>query len=264
MDCLRMHRSACNPLCTKQQLGQSAVASRHPAVQRHCGLSSLRPSCTALQPCNSRPQCSRHSSSRRVHTHVAASETAESVDPYAPGDWRDIDSRSRSRFVNRLNQEHGIEDFVEFHQADGGLAAAYIMHPNGHTLEIHLQGATITRWLTPEGRDLLFTRSDVTYAPGVPINSGIPIAFPQWRDGQLPFNGFADKLQWEVVTTDLDFEFTNSLTSQQDFKEGKAELLIDEDGNSTVPAPVGVIDADDFMDDDVMQEVDEGKHTGRD
>lgn len=43
------------------------------------------------------------------------------------------------RFVNRLNQEHGIEDFVEFHQADGGLAAAYILHPNGHTLEIHLQ-----------------------------------------------------------------------------------------------------------------------------
>lgn len=43
------------------------------------------------------------------------------------------------RYVNRLNQEHCIEDFVEFHQAAGGLPAAYIMHPNGHTLEINLQ-----------------------------------------------------------------------------------------------------------------------------
>lgn len=32
-------------------------------------------------------------------------------------------------------------------------------------------------------------------------SSGIPLAFPQWRDGQLPFNGFADKLEWTVVGT---------------------------------------------------------------
>lgn len=32
-------------------------------------------------------------------------------------------------------------------------------------------------------------------------SSGIPLAFPQWRDGQLPFNGFADKMEWEVLGT---------------------------------------------------------------
>jgi hypothetical protein len=32
-------------------------------------------------------------------------------------------------------------------------------------------------------------------------SSGIPLAFPQWRDGQLPYNGFADKLEWTVVGT---------------------------------------------------------------
>jgi hypothetical protein len=30
-------------------------------------------------------------------------------------------------------------------------------------------------------------------------SSGIPLAFPQWRDGPLPHNGFADKLRWEVM-----------------------------------------------------------------
>jgi hypothetical protein len=35
----------------------------------------------------------------------------------------------------------------------------------------------------------------------VPRSSGIPLAFPQWRDGPLPFNGFADKMEWTVVGT---------------------------------------------------------------
>lgn len=32
-------------------------------------------------------------------------------------------------------------------------------------------------------------------------SSGIPLVFPQWRDGPLPFNGFADKMEWTVVGT---------------------------------------------------------------
>lgn len=43
------------------------------------------------------------------------------------------------RLVNRLNAEHGVEDFVEFYEAAGGLPAVYLMHPRGHTVEIHLQ-----------------------------------------------------------------------------------------------------------------------------
>lgn len=66
------------------------------------------------------------------------------------------------------------------------------------------------------------------------------------------------RVTWHPLQ-DLDFEFTNSLVNQQDFKEGRAEILIDEEGNSTVPAPVGIIDADDFMDEDVMQDVDAGE-----
>jgi hypothetical protein len=43
------------------------------------------------------------------------------------------------RLVNRLNAEHGVPDFVEFYEAAGGMPAVYLMHPRGHTLEIHLQ-----------------------------------------------------------------------------------------------------------------------------
>jgi hypothetical protein len=32
-------------------------------------------------------------------------------------------------------------------------------------------------------------------------SSGIPLFFPQWREGLLPEMGFADKLKWEVVAT---------------------------------------------------------------
>jgi hypothetical protein len=43
------------------------------------------------------------------------------------------------RLVNTLNADHGIADFVEFYEASGGLPAVYLMHPRGHTVEIHLQ-----------------------------------------------------------------------------------------------------------------------------
>lgn len=121
----------------------------------------------------------------------------------------------------------------------------YIMHPRGHTLEVQLQGATITRWLKPDGEDLLHVRSDAVREPGQPINSGIPLAFPQWRDGQLPFNGFADKLEWSVVGTAFDGEFVNMDVPDQAWQSGAVELAVDEDGNALVPRPQGMLDWDD-------------------
>eukprot|EP00775_Hariotina_reticulata_P014500 gene14500-14625_t len=147
-----------------------------------------------------------------------------------------------TRLVNLLNRKHGLEGFVEFYQAGpAGLPAAYLMHPKGHTLEIFLQ---------EDGRDLLHLRSDASLEPGESINSGIPIAFPQWRDGPLPYNGFADKLQWEVLGTDLDCDFTNTMVGRQDLHDGTAQLLLDENLEAVVPRPIGLLDQDEGLDDE--------------
>jgi hypothetical protein len=44
---------------------------------------------------------------------------------------------------------------------------------------------------------------------------------------------------------DLDGEFVNQLTTKEDLREGRAQLLIDNDGNAMVPRPEGVIDEED-------------------
>jgi len=52
----------------------------------------------------------------------------------------------------------------------------------------------------------------------LPFSSGIPLAFPQWRDGQVPFNGFADKMEWTVVGT--------VRQQQQQHHQAQPELLL--------------------------------------
>jgi hypothetical protein len=44
---------------------------------------------------------------------------------------------------------------------------------------------------------------------------------------------------------DLDGEFVNQLVTKEDLREGRAQLLLDEDGNALVPRPEGVIDEED-------------------
>ena len=43
------------------------------------------------------------------------------------------------RYVNELNEKHGLRGLVEFYEAEEGQPACYILHPSGHTLEIYLQ-----------------------------------------------------------------------------------------------------------------------------
>ena len=90
---------------------------------------------------------------------------------------------------------------------------------------------------------LLFSAHTLTYLPPLPANAtskqqtnsgGIPIAFPQWRDGLLPHDGFAGRLEWEVVGADLAFDFSNLVGRRDMFRNGEAELLIDDDGESLV------------------------------
>jgi hypothetical protein len=54
-----------------------------------------------------------------------------------------------------LARRFGAEGFVEFYSGEGGLPLAFLHHPSGHSVEVYLQGATVTRWLDGARRDLL-------------------------------------------------------------------------------------------------------------
>jgi hypothetical protein len=52
-------------------------------------------------------------------------------------------------------------------------------------------------------------------------------------------------MRCSYFSQDLDGEFVNQLVTKEDLREGRAQLLIDEDGNALVPRPEGVIDEED-------------------
>lgn len=61
--------------------------------------------------------------------------------PIAPDAWRTPPPARTPcpSYIRQLNDSHGIDGFVEFYMAEGGLPACYLFHPSGQTLEIILQ-----------------------------------------------------------------------------------------------------------------------------
>lgn len=69
-----------------------------------------------------------------------------------------------------LSRRFGVEGFVEFYSGEGGLPLAFLHHPSGHSVEVYLQGATVTRWLDGARRDLLMPpRADAVFRRGAAI-----------------------------------------------------------------------------------------------
>lgn len=66
-----------------------------------------------------------------------------------------------------------------------------------------LSGACITSWKRFDGREAFLVRPDATFKEGEKINSGLTLAFPQYDNGGLPFDGFAGNLMWDVVHTEV-------------------------------------------------------------
>ncbi len=73
-------------------------------------------------------------------------------------------------YIKKLNDDHGIDGFVEFYMTESGMPACYLFHPSGQTLEVMLQGATVHRWLDVNGRNLLFNPPDEELKPGLPFH----------------------------------------------------------------------------------------------
>lgn len=53
------------------------------------------------------------------------------------------------------------------------------------------------------------------------------------------------ELATSCAAQDLEGEFVNQVVSKQDIREGRARLLLDEDGSAMVPRPEGLIDEED-------------------
>lgn len=64
-------------------------------------------------------------------------------------------------------------------------------------------GACITSWKRFDGKEALFVRPDAVFKRGQRINSGLTLAFPQYDNGGLPFDGFASLLMWDVVNAEI-------------------------------------------------------------
>jgi len=78
-------------------------------------------------------------------------------------------SDSPSQAPAQLRERFGVEGYVEFYTGEGGLPLCFLHHPSGHSVEVYLQGASVTRWLDAGRRDLLMPRPDAVYRRGAAI-----------------------------------------------------------------------------------------------
>lgn len=131
---------------------------------------------------------------RRVSEGVPPQETLEA--PAASGSnsrgassIRAANSQCSQYLRTAVNvYEYGAAQVMRAHHAQYAQSAA-------------LHGCTASLFLLHRPSGLTFTCLVCCAVLCCVCSSGIPLAFPQWRDGQLPFNGFADKLEWTVVGT---------------------------------------------------------------
>lgn len=121
-------------------------------------------------------------------------------------------------YVDHCNREYGISDMVEFGlmsmasgdgpvsqnspQQQQGLPMVRLRHPQGSSVDVCLHGASITRWETSHGANMLYVKSSNRFDGEEPIKGGITWAWPQLGYGKLPCsNGVLQYLHWSVVET---------------------------------------------------------------
>lgn len=102
-------------------------------------------------------------------------------------------------YVGWCNQEFGLAPFVQVERGNGGLPVVALRHPNGSEAHVYLHGACVTSWTKPNGAQMLHMRPGNPWDGQTPISGGIPVAFPQYRRGPLPADGFLRYQHWSVV-----------------------------------------------------------------
>lgn len=83
---------------------------------------------------------------------------------------------------------------------EGGLPRVVLASSEGGRAEVYLHGAHVTRWTTPDDRDVLYLSPRSRFGPGEAIRGGVPVIFPQFAEqGPLPKHGFARTAEWTLV-----------------------------------------------------------------
>lgn len=152
---------------------QTNVAAAAAASLRRLGRLPPPPPTPALHP----HLCRGPLNDRRPPTVVAARAAASAPSisaPTAPADLPALFAREAPpggwQQPQDLSSRFGVEGFVEFYAGEGGLPLCFLHHPSGHSVEVYLQGATVTRWLDGARRDLLMPpRPDAAFRLGAAI-----------------------------------------------------------------------------------------------
>jgi glucose-6-phosphate 1-epimerase len=76
--------------------------------------------------------------------------------------------------------------------------------PGGAAAEVYFHGAHVTSWVPAGGSQKLFLSEKSAFGPNASIRGGIPVIFPQFSDsGPLPKHGFARRMDWQPVLTQI-------------------------------------------------------------
>ena len=75
------------------------------------------------------------------------------------------------------------------------------MHPNGSICEVYKYGATVTRFKTACGREVIWVSEKAKLDGSKAIRGGIPIVFPQFGrpDERMPQHGFVRNAKWTLL-----------------------------------------------------------------
>ncbi|KAK9805629.1 hypothetical protein WJX72_009001 [[Myrmecia] bisecta] len=106
-----------------------------------------------------------------------------------------------AEYIEYCQDTFQIDGLIEIDAGVGGLPVITLKHPTGASAQLYMHGANVTSWRKPNGREILYVRSDSQFDGLTPIKGGIPISFPQYGRGQLPADGFARELHWSLYET---------------------------------------------------------------
>jgi hypothetical protein len=144
----------------------AAGARRAGRQPRRCPAAAAAAIASAPAPCRlgrpSRGRAATKLTATAAPTTAPAADLATLFAAHAP-------ASTGPQSPEQLTARFAVQGFVEFARGEGGLTLALLHHPCGHTVEVYLQGATVTRWLDGARRDLLMPRPDATFRRGAAI-----------------------------------------------------------------------------------------------
>lgn len=94
---------------------------------------------------------------------------------------------------------------VHKRKGNGGMEKVVMKHSSGAYAEVYLWGATLTRYRTASGKEVIFTSPGAIFDRQKAIRGGIPLVFPQFGrpDEAMPQHGLARTALWSLDKKDV-------------------------------------------------------------